>query len=141
MTTRRRSRPSRHTMDILIFVVVHLLGIQARQPARVRPPIAVECPRNQLTAYTGRVTSWSRRIGQTSMTIETDWDTTEVLTLKHPGTDDAREFFLVSAGPFHSSDWPRIESGIGRLREEVRATAWVCDDGRQPIIDWQPPPK
>jgi hypothetical protein len=128
-------------MDIPILIVLHLLGTQARQAPRISPPEAVQCPPDHLTAYTGRVTRWSRTMGQTSLTIATDWETTEVVTLKHPGTDDPRLYFLLNAGPFAARDWTRIETNRGTVREGLRATAWVCDDGRQPMIDWQPPPE
>jgi hypothetical protein len=63
------------------------------------------------------------------------------VTLKHPGTDEASQWFLLNANAFESRDWAQIEDTKGKLKTEMRATAWVCDDGRQPIVDWQPPPK
>ena len=41
--------------------------------------------------------------------------------------------------PFGERSWEVIASPEGRLRPRMRATAWVCDDARGPIIDWQPP--
>ena len=132
---------ARSLMAIWIVIALNLLSIQARQSARIAPPPSVECARDHLTVYTGRVSRWSRALGQSSLTIATDEDTIEVVTLKHPRTDDARQWFLLHAKPFQASDWSRIESRKGTLRDRMRATAWVCDDGRQPIIDWQPPSK
>jgi hypothetical protein len=108
---------------------------------RVAPPAAVTCPRNNLTSFTGRVTRWTRTLGETSLTIYTDWDTTETVTLKHAGTDEAIKWFLLNANAFQSSDWAQIEESKGKLKSGMRVTAWMCDDGRQPIVDWQPPPK
>lgn len=127
-------------MDILALLLVSLLDAQARQPGRLAPPPTVACPRDHLTSYTGQVTQWSRTPDQTTLTIDTDWDTRETVTLKHPGEPDARRFFLLDARPFTAADWTTIERAPGALHDGMRATAWVCDEGHQPIVDWQPPP-
>ena len=128
-------------MEALLVILVSLTDLQARTTDRLAPPAAVTCPRNNLTSFTGRVTRWTRAPGETQMTIETDWDTSETVTLKHPGSDGASQWFLLNANAFQSSDWAQIEERKGQLKIGMRATAWVCDDGRQPIVDWQPPPK
>ena len=128
-------------MDALFTVLLILVDLQPRAADRLAPPAAVTCPRNDLTSYTGRVTAWSRREDETTLTIATDWETTETVTVKHAGTDDPSRSFLLNAKTFQSSDWAQIEETKGKLKTGMRATAWVCDDGRQPIVDWQPPPK
>ena len=128
-------------METLLFILLGLVSSQPRTTDRVAPPAAVTCPRNNLTAYSGRVTRYSRRAGETTLTIATDWETTETVTLKHPGTDDPSRSFLLNAKAFQSSDWTYVEESKGKLKTGMRATAWVCDEGRQPIVDWQPPPK
>ena len=75
------------------------------------------------------------------MTIASDADTTEIIVLKHPGTDDGSQFFLLESRPFKPDHWMRIEQKPGAVRRGTRVTVWACDDGRQPIIDWQPPTK
>ena len=127
-------------MEALLIVLLSLISDQPRTTNRLAPPAAVTCPRNNLTSYTGRVTRWARRDGETTLTIATDWETTERVTLTHAGTDDASRSFLLNAKPFQASDWAQIEESKGKLKAGMRATAWVCDDGRQPIVDWQPPP-
>lgn len=107
--------------------------------ARVRPPSALECPRDQLTLYGGEVKRYQRRHGQTQISIDTDWGTTESVTLRHAGSKDASPWFLLRGQAFKPEDWPRIESSPGRLHAGMRAAAWVCDDGRNAIVDWQPP--
>jgi penicillin amidase len=109
------------------------------QNERVRPPASVDCPRDHLTAYTGRVVSWSRETGQSTIRVRTDWDTDEGATLRHAGTDDPSQWFLLRGAPFKPGDWSLIEAAKGRLRDGVRATIWACDDNRQPVVDWQPP--
>jgi hypothetical protein len=106
---------------------------------RIRPPGAVTCDRNNLTAYTGRVVSYSRRAGRITMTIDTDYDTTETVTLRYKSNSSPARWFLLRGERFKASDWARVESAKSRLLPEMRVTAWVCNDGRQPIIDWQPP--
>ena len=125
----------------LVLLVLTLVGAQPRTTERLAPPAAVTCPRKDLTSYTGRVTRWSRTPGETTLTIATDWETTETVTLKHADTDDPSRSFLLNAKPFQSNDWTQIEESKNKLKAGIRATAWVCDDGRQPIVDWQPPPK
>jgi len=105
---------------------------------RVGPPARVECPRDHLTVYTGRVTAFTRTRDRTEMRIRTDWDTTERVALTHTGSDDPAPWFLLGGKPFVAADWPRIESSRGRLRPETRASAWVCDDGRNAVVDWNP---
>jgi len=105
---------------------------------RPRPPVSVDCPRDHLTAYTGRVTSWSRTTGRSTIKVHTDWETDEGATLTHAGTDDPSRWFLLRSEAFKAEDWTRIEAAKGRIRPGTRATIWACDDGRQPIVDWNP---
>ena len=119
---------------LLTAVVTH------GQHAAARPP-AVTCPHDHLTVFRGRVVQWSRAVGQSTMTIATDAGTTEIVVLKHPSTDDGSQFFLLDAKPFKPPDWNRIEHKPGRLRARLRVAVWACDDGRQPVIDWQPAEK
>lgn len=106
---------------------------------RTRPPADAQCPRDHLTSYAGRAQTWGRAVGRTDLGIATDWGTTESVTLLHPGTDDASRWFRYEGRPFVAADWARIEVRPGVLRPGVRVVAWVCDDGRQPLLDWQPP--
>ena len=105
---------------------------------RIRPPDAVTCDRNHLTSYTGRVLFYSRRAGRVVLRIRTDEETTETVTLRHPRGSSPAKWFLLGRERFKASDWSRIESSKGRLLPDMRVTAWVCDDGNRPIIDWQP---
>jgi hypothetical protein len=112
--------------------------ISSGQDGRMRPPVAVTCDRNNLTSYAGKVIKYSRRAGLITMTVETDWDTTEVVTLRHPRNSNASKWFLFRGKTFRNSDWKKIESSHGQLHPNMRVTAWICNDGRRPIIDWQP---
>ncbi len=115
------------------------LPAQADPGWRVAPPDTLACPRDRLTLYSGVVISYRRVLGATTLRIRTDWATTESVRLLHPGSDDPSPWFLLDRSPFEPTDWARIESSPGRLRPAVRAAAWVCSDGSQPVIDWLPP--
>ncbi len=103
---------------------------------RLRPPDQLTCPRDQLTSYTGRVVSFSRAAGRTTLRIRTDWETTERVIVQHPGTRDPSPRFLIGGEPFTSGDWVHIEDAGGHLRTGLRATAWVCTDGSV-LVDWK----
>ena len=123
------------------LLLLALIGLAQAQPAvdRVRPPPGLECPRDQLTLYGGEVRHYQRTSARTRITIATDWGTTETVTLPHAGRPDASAWFLLRGQAFQPGDWALIESRPGRLRAGMRAAAWVCDDGRNATVDWQPP--
>ncbi|MCI0402898.1 MAG: hypothetical protein L0212_05170 [Acidobacteria bacterium] len=109
------------------------------EPQRLKPPAGLSCPRDHLTAYSGSVIRYRRTAGRIVLRIRTDWDTTESATLKPPAKTRLEDYLLVSGKAFAESDWEKIEFRPRRLRPKTRATAWVCDDGRPPVIDWHPP--
>lgn len=106
---------------------------------RVRPPAELSCPRDLLTLYAGQVQRYQRGKDHTRLVIRTDWDTTETVTLAHPGSDDPAAWFMIDGQAFTAPDWARIESRPGHLRPGMRVSAWVCKDGRNATLDWAPP--
>jgi len=111
----------------------------AQEPARQQPLEGFACSRDNLTSYSGEVIEYRRAVGETTLRIRTDWDSTERVTLKHPGTDDPSAFFRIEGRPFNAaSDWSRIEQRKGVLVPAARAAAWVCSDGRV-MVDWGAP--
>ena len=107
---------------------------------RLRPPATLACDRNHLTSYTGAVSGYRRDADQTWLEISTDEDTVEAVTVEHAGQPDASAHYLLRGEAFTANDWAAIEAAKGKLVENMRATAWVCDDGATaPVIDWQPP--
>ena len=74
-------------------------------------------------------------MGTTTLRIHTDEDTTEQVSLSHPGTDDPSRFFRMMSEPFTPADWNKIEERKGVLRKGTRAAAWVCSTGRV-MVDW-----
>jgi len=104
---------------------------------RIAPPASIACPRNNLTSYNGKVLVYRRNSTHTFIRVRTDWETTEQVTIKHGKRNNPSHWFLLNGQSFNASDWSQIESRRGRLRPGVRANIWVCDDGRNPIVDWQ----
>jgi hypothetical protein len=103
------------------------------------PPPGVTCDRNHLTSWTGRVSDYQRDEQSIWIEISTDEHTVESTTIDHRGFQDASTHFLLWGQPFRGSDWTAIEATPGILIDGMRATVWVCDDGKTPaVIDWRP---
>lgn len=104
------------------------------------PPPQLKCDRNDLTSYDGQILAYRRRKGSTFMRIRTNFDTTEEITIRHPGTADPSKFYLLEGKSFTRSDWGRIETRAKVLRRGMRANIWVCrgDPSIQPVVDWKP---
>ncbi len=111
------------------------------EPQRLKPPPGISCPRDHLTVYSGRVLRYRRAPDKLVLRIRTDWGTDERVTLKPRPKTLLQDYLLLGGKPFAESDWKNIESAPGRLRPRMRVAAWVCDDGRPPVIDWQPEEK
>ena len=80
---------------------------------------------------------FSRERDRTILEIRTDWDTTEQVVIAHEA-DGPERWFLLRAKPFGPDGWKAIESAPGQLRQGVRASAWICEGGKNPIVDWNP---
>lgn len=105
---------------------------------RIRPPAGLACDINHLTSWFGVVSGYKRGLDRTWIQIDTDYDTVESTTIEHPGAPDASAHYRYRGQPFTARDFAKIESKPGTLRKGMRATAWVCDDGKTPpMIDWQ----
>ncbi len=111
-----------------------------RRGGRVAPPAGLKCDLNDLTLYDGEVVKYERKHGSTRLRIDTNFDTTEEVTLEHPGTDDPSNLFLLNGEPFKPSDWAKIEGAKRKLRPGMRANVWVCigNTSIQPVADWRP---
>jgi hypothetical protein len=114
----------------------------ARRMSRLAPPPTITCNRNQLTSWTGVITGYRRESDRTWLEISTDEKTVERTTLGHEGQANASSRYLLWNKPFLTKDWAVIEQSPGVLKNGMRATVWVCEDGKTPpIVDWQPPRK
>lgn len=126
---------------LILFCAAPLAGrLEAQEErGRIRPPAGLNCSRNELTSFTGRVLSYSRSGNRLSLRVRTDEQTTESFTLSYRQRENVTKWFLLRAEPFKAEDWKLIETRRGRLRSGMRATVWVCSNNRKPVIDWQPP--
>ncbi len=105
-------------------------------PGRLRPPPTLPCSRDELTSYTGRVTSTPsrtarRRSSSTPMSRQPRRSRSCIA-----GSKDASASFLIGRAAFTPKDWERIEQAPGTLRKGQRATAWVCTNGKG-VVDWE----
>jgi hypothetical protein len=118
---------------------------QQRQPdsrqhnPRIAPPATLKCDRNQLTSYNGVVSEYSRTDESIAITISTDWDTVEEVTIEYSTDRSSNSYFLLNGQQFSAGDWEKVESGRGIPIAGLRAYAWICLDGISPtVIDWRP---
>ncbi|MDQ3650309.1 MAG: hypothetical protein M3458_08580 [Acidobacteriota bacterium] len=123
--------------------IVRSDGVRAARPQgraeRIAPPHLIKCPRNNLTSYNGKVILYRRQPGRTVIRVRTDWETNEQVVIKYARNANPTNWFLLKGEPFAAADWRRIEVTKNRLRPEMRANIWVCDDGTNPVVDWRPP--
>lgn len=111
-----------------------------RPARRMAPPEVVACDRNQLTSYTGAVTGYRRDGDELWLQISTDWDTIEQVQVEVGPAAGTVTQFLLRGDPFTVADWSVLEQSPGVLHDDMRATAWVCLDGKTPpLVDWMPP--
>ena len=142
-----QSKTSRNSIWIIAALVSALIlsGTAQAQDndgehaGRLAPPVSVSCDRDQLTSWTGDVTGYRRDDTSIWIQISTDEDTVEETAIEHSGFADAAARYLLWGEPFGYSDWTAIEATPGKLLDGMRATVWVCSDGRTPpVIDWRP---
>lgn len=135
-------------LTLMLSVLIALMTFSAagaaisfhQERGRIMPPPQLKCDRSDLTSYDGQVLAYRRRRGSTFLRIRTSFDTTEEVTIRHPGTDDPSKFYLLNGRAFMRSDWRRIEKRTKVLRRGMRANVWVCRDNPsiQPVVDWRP---
>jgi hypothetical protein len=126
-------------LSLLPLLMASNNAISQERPGRIIPPAVLKCDRSDLTLYDGKVITYRRRKGSTLLRIRTSFETTEVVILRHAGTDDPSKLYLLNGQPFAKSDWRRIEKRKGILRSGLIANAWVCrgNPSIQPLIDWR----
>ena len=116
------------------------VSLRAQERGRVGSPSSLQCDRNDLTLYDGKVLVYRRRKGSTFLRVRTNFDTTEEVAIRHPGTTDPSRFYRLNGQPFSRSDWSKIEKRPKVLKRGMRANVWVCrgNPSIQPVVDWQP---
>ena len=130
-------------MRIPLLLLITLFGSivsLAQEGGRIMPPPQLQCDRNDLTSYDGRILAYRRRVGSTFLRIRTNFDTTEEVTIRHRASDDPSKFYLINGEAFTKSDWRRVEKRPRVLKSGMRANVWVCrgNPSIQPVVDWRP---
>ena len=119
--------------------IILLVSSVYSRGGKLAPPAALDCDRNQVTSWTGEVTEYKRSKGSTHIQVDTDFDTVEQITLRHPDSKDPSGQYLLMGEPFGKSDWKEIEARRGTLKPGMRATVWICDDNPLfALVDWRP---
>jgi hypothetical protein len=86
------------------------------------------------------VTRYSRTLERVKLLISTDSNTRESVEVKLDAGAKAQDYFLINGEPFEMEDFAKIEIEPSRLKDGMRAIAWVCQGDRPAMIDWRPPP-
>ena len=126
--------------SILLLTFLLTVPRNAESLQRPRPPAALKCSRDHLTAFQGRVLEYKKSNQEISIRVRTDENTTESFTLKWGAGEKGETWILLNGDVFKAEDWNRIESSPGKLRDGTRIIVWVCDDGSKPVFDWRPLP-
>lgn len=110
-----------------------------RGHSRIAPPARLDCDHNHLTSYNGQVAEYHRSEDSITITIDTDWDTEETVSLEFTEKDSPAAHFLMNGKEFIKDDWLKVEVEPGVLVTGMYAFVWVClDEETPPVIDWRP---
>jgi hypothetical protein len=112
------------------------------QGRRIAPPSGLDCDRDHITSFTGRVLSYSRGGGQISIRVRTDEGTTESFTISYAQAKELLKRVKLNGQVLSQNELTKIEARWKREKRTVRATVWACydKDWRNPkavLIDWQ----
>jgi len=125
-------------ITVKALLVLILASSETGVPQRLRPPATLQCSRDRLTAFQGRILEYKHGKQEIFLRVRTDEDTTESFTLKWDAAGKAETSFLMRGEVFAAEDWKKIESAPGKLHDGMRVIVWVCDDGSKPVLDWRP---
>jgi hypothetical protein len=131
-------------ISVIVVTALPVCAQQQRQSdagqlnRRVAPPLTLECDRNSLTSYSGVVTEYRRTEKSISITISTEWDTVEEVTVEYSAERSSNSYFLLNGQQFSTGDWKKVESEPGIPIAGLRVFAWICLDLQTPpVIDWR----
>ena len=110
--------------------------------SRIAPPETLQCHRNKLTSYQGKISSFEfRGASAFELTIETDWGSEESFALETECPAALAALMLRNGQPLNADEWDRLQSGAAEMSPDTYAIAWVCEDGVTPtVIDWRQAP-
>ena len=115
------------------------LAATLQKSGKVAIPEIRGCTRDNVTFYKGKVLAFKRSDKSITITVRTEWETTEKLS--QDNRDNSIEFQL-KGQPLKDEDRKRIETLLADDPKQVQATVWTCRMGSKEqikIIDWDPP--
>ncbi|MCA0900274.1 MULTISPECIES: hypothetical protein [Microbulbifer] len=130
-----------NTIYHFIFVcMLSLLGSSEVAAQRLAVPEYVTCDRNQLTSWQGEITRVNRKGNSVDLAIETDYGTSESMTMAGASWEEVIAQFRLAGRPFTADDWSQLFDTEGNHRRGLRAIIWLCQaDDQPPIVNWQLP--
>ena len=110
--------------------------------SRIAPPEILQCDRNKLTSYQGKVSAFEfRGASALELTIETDWGSEESFAVEAECPAALAARMLRDGQLLTADEWDGLQSGAAELSPDTYAIAWVCEDGVTPtVIDWRQAP-
>ncbi len=106
--------------------------------SRLMVPDFVSCERNNLTSFSGKPTKYNRENGELEITIATDFDTVETITVGYPSSTALMESFFIKGKAVDLKSWQEFEESVGILSGKISVTAWVCNlEGIAPVFVWK----
>lgn len=121
----------------LFFLTWHV-SVNA-QSQRLMVPSYFECQRNLVTSWTGEIVKYQRLSDTINLTIFTDADTVENISITFKNLEQLQEQFYLNNKAFEGTNWQKIESSPAQLHNKMRATIWLCECPTvKPLINWQP---
>jgi hypothetical protein len=124
-------------IGVAALVVTLLLGTVTEAQHRggrdrLAPPAALNCDRNHLTSYEGRLQALTPAPDELTVTLVTDWDSEETFTVP------ANAVQLRDGTPM---DPPAQAAFLAALKPPTtapRLIAWVCAEPSSVTLDWRP---
>jgi len=114
-----------------------LFEISAQE--RLMVPTYFNCKRDLVTSWTGVVSNYIRHTNMLYLEVSTDANTIEHILLKFDSQEELLMQLYMTDLHFKKSDWRKIESEKGVLRNEIGVTVWLCDDkNTKALINWLP---
>ncbi len=119
------------------LVATLLLGtaIEAQERGgreRLAPPAALDCDRNHLTSYEGRLLALTPAPDSLTVTLITDWDSEETFTVPRGAVH------LRDGAPMDPAAQAAFLAALKPPTTAPRLIAWVCSDPCVVTLDWRP---
>jgi hypothetical protein len=98
---------------------------------RLAPPAALNCDRNNLTSYEGRLFAFTPGPDEVTVTLVTDWDSEETFTVPADAVQ------LRDGVPMDAETQAAFLETLAPPTQAPRIIAWVCCDPSSVTLDWR----